>query len=339
MLIGSWPGYAANHNPFMPIFLDALADAGATISSLESVEEMLQADVDVILLHWAETVFWQSSDRYKLIANIMRLRRFFARRGTQRPKLLWIAHNLAPHRPKRLQKLVWPSYMSALTDGVDGVLTFAPGTVEVVHRSFPQLATKPTGWTWHPRYPEPRLNRHQARILLGIAQEVHLFGCCGQIRSYKGIDLAVDAFRRTQSPTARLLLAGNPVDADVVAALRTIAARDPRILLMFEDLSAEVFERALVACDTVVAPFRHYLHSGSLVHALSAGARIVTPSTPFSDNLCDLLGPDLVTAYTGDLTPELLMHQTLRVSSRRAPLDALAPDRVARDVLEFVQRL
>ena len=50
----------------------------------------------------------------------------------------------------------------------------------------------------------------------------------------------------------------------------------------------------------MVAPFRRYLHSGSIVHALSAGRPVLTPATPFATSLAAELGrPDWLQTYAG----------------------------------------
>ena len=52
----------------------------------------------------------------------------------------------------------------------------------------------------------------------------------------------------------------------------------------------------------MVAPFRRYLHSGSIVHALSAGRPVLTPATPFALSLAAELGrPDWLQTYAGPL--------------------------------------
>lgn len=342
MRLGSWPGYGFDHNPFMKILLDGLAAQGAEIVSLETVPDLLRADLDAVLLQWSETVLWQSSDRWELMANIWRLRRYFAKPRGARPKLVWLAHNLAPHRQKRLQRLLWPSYMASLTAGVDGVLTLSPGTIAPVRAAFPNLAQTPMGAIWHPRYPAPRGDRAAARAAAGLPEGAHVLGYCGQIRSYKGVDLALEAFCGTQDPQLRFFLAGSPLEPDLAARLQAAAARDPRIVLRLEDLSAEAFEQALLCCDTVVAPFRNYLHSGSLIHALSAGCQILTPKTPFADSLAALL-PQQVQLYDGALTPDQLLAQATRprpvLAAGEDPLAALAPDQVAREALRFIDAL
>ena len=69
--VGSWPGYATGEGTFVQIFLDGLVEAGCTIVSLESVEEIAQArDLNVLILHWAEKAYWETSKNGSISAKI-----------------------------------------------------------------------------------------------------------------------------------------------------------------------------------------------------------------------------------------------------------------------------
>ena len=110
------------------------------------------------------------------------------------------------------------------------------------------------------------------------------------------------------------------------ATLRGLAGDDPRIRLLLEDLAPAPFRACLGACDIVVAPFRRYLHSGSIVHALSAQRPVLTPATPFAASLAaTLAAPDWLQLYEGPLTAATLA--AARAPTARArPRSAGAPD-------------
>lgn len=337
MRVASWPGRAVSHNMFVRILLDSLAEAGADVVSCDTVDDLLTVRADVILLHWPETVIWQSQGRVNLLTNIQRLKHFFKRHHKKPTKLIWLAHNLMPHRQGRLEKLLWRGYIDALVQAVDGVLTLSPGTVEVVRQHFPALAERPVSFVWHPHYPHPAVSRETARAATGFAPQDYVFGYCGQIRRYKGVDLALQSFLETTGAHLRLYLAGTPSEPAFVEELTAKARQDPRISLELEDLSGPAFEAALMRCDTIIAPFRQYLHSGSLVHALSAGCRVLTPATPFSESLAEALGGAHVTTYNGALTPDILRAQAQDTPQTPPDLSAMAPTKVAADLLAFAE--
>lgn len=323
--VGSWPGHGYVHNAFMKIFLDALAGAGCRVTSLETVDAIAAAPApDILLLHWAEQVFWESPDRWTLLAKIRRLLRLLDRRpaGT---RTVWLAHNLHPHEARGLKQAIWRPYAEALSRRVDAVMTLSPGTLAPVREAFPALAGKAAGYVHHPLYPEarvPEARRAALRQARGWGDDVRVIGYCGQIRPYKGVPALVAAFRETALPHLRLHIAGRCLAPALERELRDAAAADPRIGLDLRNLPEPDFRDALALCDLFAAPFRDYLHSGSLVHALSAHRPVLTPATPFARALRDEVGGGWVRTYEGPLTGALL--------ERAAQAAPVAPPRLAR---------
>jgi glycosyltransferase involved in cell wall biosynthesis len=336
--IASWPGYGATHNPFMHVFLDALKDAGCIVESIESVEAMAGQDPDILLLHWAERVFGESQSRLEVLGKMRGLLTTLATRPP-RTRIIWLVHNLAPHDARPFQRVVWPFYVRALARRVDGFMTLSPGTVDQVRAALPTLSTKPAEGLWHPAYPDAALSIEEkaaARADYGWTAREHVLGYCGQIRPYKGVEELLKSFRSTTNPDLRLLLAGRPGSENFRNWIEAEAAFDPRIALRLEDLSTAAFREGLGVCDVIVAPLRSYLHSGSIIHSLSAARPVLTPATPFSDSLQAQLGADWMRLYKGELTSRMLEVQAQRTVNAGGPdLSELAPVKVGRAARRF----
>ncbi|MEM6593451.1 MAG: hypothetical protein AAF672_01590 [Pseudomonadota bacterium] len=347
MRVASWPGKGDAHNPFLNIFLGGLEQAGCFVDSVEGIadlERAVQARPDIVMIHWAERVFAESLTRWQALGKMRQMLRTLARRSDS-TRVVWLVHNLAPHDARRFQRLVWPHYVTALSKRVDGFMTLAPGTLGPVARALPHLAGKPSIALWHPAYPDAALDqatRHAARADLGIGEGDTLLGYCGQIRPYKGVSELLAQFIKTQDPSLKLLVAGRPQEnrpgaAAFLTDLRAKAASDPRITLRLGDLSADAFRTAQGVCDRIVAPFRHYLHSGSLVHALSAKRPVLTPRTPFAESYREQLGASWISLYEGDLKPEYLLEH--RVPETDIDLSPLANTAVGTQARAFFEQL
>jgi glycosyltransferase involved in cell wall biosynthesis len=259
----------------------------------------------------------------------------------RRTRLVWMVHDLAPHDGKWFKRLAWPPYAARMARLADGALTLASGTRAPVLAAYPALAGKPVEHVWHPAYPGEALSpgaRAAARAGLGWDGAERVYGYCGQLRPYKGVEDLLGAFRELADPAARLLVAGRPRDAAFAGALHGLAGGDARIRLILEDLTPERFRACLGACDIVAAPFRRYLHSGSIVHALSAQRPVLTPATPFATSLAAELGrPDWLQTYQGPLTPATLAGA--EVPGTPLDLGPLAPERAARRLKGFLEGL
>ena len=280
-------------------------------------------------MHWPDKVFWEASRSLQAAALMARLLARLAARP-RRTKLVWMVHDLAPHDGKWFKRLAWPPYAAQMARLADGALTLSEGTRAAVLAAYPALAGKPVEHIWHPAYPGEALPpeaRAAARAGLGWSEEERVYGYCGQLRPYKGVEDLIRAFRDLPDARARLLVAGRPRDAAFAAALGVLAGEDARIRLLPEDLAPEQFRACLGACDIVAAPFRRYLHSGSVVHALSAQRPVLTPETPFATSLAAELGrPDWLQTYRGPLTAEVLAGARIPAT----PLDLAPPGTAGR---------
>jgi len=338
--LGSWPGRESDHNRFLPILLDALAAEGMRIRSFPQSRDIRLAGLDALLIHWPDRVFWEAGAAAGAAARMGGLIARLAARP-RAMKLVWMVHDIAPHDGGRFKRGTWPAYAAALARLADGALTLSEGTRAAVADAYPALARKPMEHIWHPAYPGETVApeaRTAARAACGWTGAERVFGYCGQLRPYKGVEDLIAAFAGLTDPAARLLIAGRPRDAAIAESLRHRAAGDTRIHLRLEDLSPVDFRACLGACDLVVAPFRQYLHSGSIVHALSAGRPVLTPATPFATSLArELASPAWLQTYDGPLVPETLVAAAWPT----APLDLapLAPERAARRIRHFLDRL
>ena len=340
---------ASNRMHSSELFLEGLEAAGCRVTGADRIAGIEAAVAatdppDILLVHWAERVFAKSANRWQAMAGIWRLLRAARRRPEMR--LVWMVHNIAPHDARPFQRLVWPAYTAALARRADGFLTLAPDTVDQVRRALPGLAAKPELGLWHPAYPDAGLaaaEQAEARRSFGFSPGELVLGYCGQISPYKGLEELVAAFGRAPSARLRLLLAGlprrdRPRANALFGAIESAARADPRIVLRLEDLTPAAFRDSLGACDVVVAPLRDYLHSGSIVHALSAGRPVLTPATPFSKSYQALLGADWVRLYDGPLTPDLLTSQQ-PAPGAQADLSALAAPAVGAAAAAFLRDL
>ena len=337
--VGSWPGHEARANAFVANFLDCLASDGCEIVNLSDPATFSGADVDVLILHWLERLFWTSRsdlDLFRRVAGFVKA----LRTVPERTRIVWLVHNLAPHEQRRLHGWIWRFLVPVVARRTDAVLTLSPGTVPQVREAIPGLVQCPALGCHHPAYRlSPVAAGGEMRRRLGISGDSRVVGYVGNLRPYKGLHSLVHAFSQLPDRNLRLLLAGRASahDRDVLAAL---AAGDPRITIEARRLDADEFDACLLACDLVVAPFRDYLHSGSMVHALCAGRPLLTPDTPFSRSLAEEVGAQWVMTHDGALTAAELGRALGRLPDAGAPnLAAFQPDRVGREVGAFLREV
>jgi hypothetical protein len=97
------------------------------------------------------------------------------------------------------------------------------------------------------------------------------------------------------------------------------------------------FAICLAAVDLVVLPYHSTLHSGALVHALSYGRVVMTPSSPFAEDVAAAVGADWVICYREKLTPALFERRSMPAGG--PDLAALQPAALGRKAAAFYRTL
>jgi beta-1,4-mannosyltransferase len=328
--VGSWPGPNYSYNSVISILCAALQRRGATIVDVLHPWRISPKKIDILQIHWPEQVFWSGGNRLQKLARVGLTLAALARLRCFGVRLVWMVHNTQPHDPSRLVLATWRFYVLGLKTFTNQYIVLSP-TTEVVVRQRLQLSDKAVvASVRHPSYPGG-FSKDVARLHLGISPELHVYVSFGAIRPYKGIDSLLDAFGKLADPNARLIVAGQPHPPSVANDLSARAKLDPRIDLRLGYIQESTLTEIIDAADRVVLPFTNYLHSGSLIRALSQGKVTITPETPFALNLRDELGDRWVQLYQGRLTAE---HLTISVGPQGAPdMSAYDPDLVAEELV------
>lgn len=342
MRIGSWPG-AINGNAFLRILAAAFDQLGARFVPVKRPSQGVIPDIDALLIQWPDVIFWKArsgSAPYLAAFSELRALRKWRRAGK---KLIWIVHNAVPHDLNAKQLRLWSYYSRQVSAVSHGYMTLSPSTRSTVLHDHPELSMKPASSFRHPFYtsasrtPQESLAR---RLQLGIPSDARVIGAVGRIGHYKGLPELIEAFRAIEDDRLRLLICGKPKNGSAGAEVEAATANEPRIRLCFDLLTDEDFALTTAACDAIVAPYHQYLHSGSLVYSVSAERRLLTPRTPFAEDLANCVGPGWITLYDGRLTSTLLSDFAGATPQLPKPeLSALDPILAAQEILKFVREI
>jgi beta-1,4-mannosyltransferase len=131
----------------------------------------------------------------------------------------------------------------------------------------------------------------------------------GMMRRYKGSEQLLDAFRpfaQVAEPPASLHVVGQPVDEATADAIRTAAARDPRITVVARHVDDDELCREISESELVVLPFVGGTNSSSLMVALSLDRAVLVPDSPVHRDLAAEVGPGWVLTFDGALAPSAI---------------------------------
>ena len=273
-------------NPYQSELANALRRLGVNVT-LRNMNRLpiLRAIVsswkpDILHLHWthgfivAENWIRTAAKTVRFVVELLIVRAV----GIQ---IVWTVHNLSDHNGIRpgyeisvTRRLLWLFDRLIVHCQVarDAVIS----TYGMLEPSLERLHVIPHGH-YMDCY-ENRIGRKEARTLLSYEEDIFLFLFLGIIRPYKGILGLIDAFRSIDSPCARMLIAGRPMDRDLERTLLCHCEEDKRIhadLRFIPDSEIQVY---MNAADVAVLPYERILTSGSAALAMSFGKAIVAPS-------------------------------------------------------------
>jgi beta-1,4-mannosyltransferase len=203
-------------------------------------------------------------------------------------RLVWTAHNLAPHE---LHHPRWGfltyRMVARWCDAIIAHSQAARALLEQHYGALPQCVVIPHG-SYIGLYGPPH-DRAVSRAALGLPLDGPVLLNIGTLRPYKNIEGLIDAFDALPAATRGILLIAGAAKSRAYAdALGARAAAVPGVRLRAEFIDDKRLPVYLAAADLVVLPYRSLLTSGILLWALSYARPIVAPAFgPVRELLCE----------------------------------------------------
>jgi glycosyltransferase involved in cell wall biosynthesis len=128
-------------------------------------------------------------------------------------------------------------------------------------------------------YPKPA-ERTRVLARFGLDPNLPTVCCAGAMRTYKGLDVAVNAVRQLNG-RCQLLIAGWVHDMYDIDSLRALAADAPSVRIHAEPLSDQALADVVSAADAMLLPYTRITGSGALMTAATLGRGVVASDLPF----------------------------------------------------------
>lgn len=325
--------YREKYNPFTSLLYQAMEAQNAEVAQF-TAWRLVFGSWDIWHLHWPEQVLgssdWLSLKFIKFWAKLKIAR-------ARKIKIVWTVHNLGPHERRHpwLERMYWRIFLPNL----DGIICMTESGREQLHSEHPLTGKLPVFIIPHGHYrgvyPD-EVGKDGARQALGIGQDEAVIAFVGQIRGYKGVPHLIRCFNSAALPASRLLIAGESREEDLVREINDAVASHRNVTLCLEFVDANKLQLYLRAADLIALPYNDILNSGSAVLALSFDRPILVPNRGAMGELYEVMGPQWVRLYDGELTPQALRDAVIWFREkqadgiRTAPLEALGWDHIAR---------
>lgn len=274
------PDPAQCPNPYLRLFYDALEPDVRVIEPLVVNDSWLReraGQLDAIHLHWPETI-WRSDTGRGALRGLLGLARYLRLARTLGIRRVWTVHNVVPHEHRRAL-----DYLGCLTvaRSADLLICHSADAARAVGRRYRpsgELVVMPIG-NYAGVYPQPR-PRSDVLSDLGLDRDRPVVAFLGELRPYKGLDVAVDALTDL-SGAVQAIIAGQPIaDAPLATALQR-ASTLPATVVLPRRLSDQEFTDFAAAADVMWLPYHRVTGSSVLLAALTLGTRVVASDLPF----------------------------------------------------------
>ena len=339
----AWPAFDnKTGNPYTHLLYRSVEALGARVHEF-TPRHALRGDYDLWHVHWPDD-FLSYASPMKAAAYVTAELALMALARQRGARLVWTIHDLGPHESPHpwLERVFWPLFLPM----VDGYITLSEHAREAALRQFPRLSDVPGAVVPHGHYraayPDP-VPQSEARRRLGLSADAPVVAYVGRIRPYKNVEHLIRTFRGVKNEAARLLVTGNPVNAELKTQIERAAAGSDRVRLDLRFVPDEEMPTVLGAADLVTLPYDDIMHSGSALLALSFDRPVLVPEAGAMEELQEDVGSDWVYTYDGPLTASTMESalQVARSASRaaRAPLDHRSWDPLARQTMALYGRV
>jgi glycosyltransferase involved in cell wall biosynthesis len=293
--IASFPSVLST-NPYQRLLYAELARHGFEVAPDAPFDlgwlRRSRGSVRILHFHWPQS-YWRNERGPRPLRRLLaypKLALFALRLAAARRLgylVVWTVHQVYPH--ERVGGPVDRLGARILARAADLLLVHDRGTADTVAAELPDRAEKvaivPHG-PYTGVYP-PGRNRETVRRELGLSDDTFAFLCFGDLRTYKGVAFALEAFEAADAPHAALVVTGGIEDGAQAGAVRAAAAADPRILDRLGFVPDEGVAELFSACDAALLSRTDGGTSGSLILALSLGLPVVAARRPAYEELLD----------------------------------------------------
>jgi glycosyltransferase involved in cell wall biosynthesis len=286
----SWlyPGTSDKDPSAKPLFVQAeyLLDPIYPWTWTKALNTISHFGPQIVVIQWW-TTFW--SPAFSILGWMLR---------NNRNTIIYIIHNVLPHEEK-----IWDRKLAqfALSKG-NAFIVHTEYENERLHEILPSAKSKIFPHPVYDNLAQSRLNKSEARNLLGLTDDVPLLLSFGIVRSYKGLSILLDALEilKKKEIDFRLLIAGEFWE-DKKKYLNQIdrLGLDKVVQIIDRYLPDEDVKKVFSAADVLIAPYIGGTQSGVASLGLGFGLPIIV-SEKVAAGMADQTGHHVIVTPTGD---------------------------------------
>jgi glycosyltransferase involved in cell wall biosynthesis len=273
------------------------------------------ASLDVVHIQWCPEMLWAwggRSARHRMhgLVGLWRDLRLARRLGV---RLVWTVHDIESHEGSGFLDRLGYRLLARAADLILAHSERVPGEVARRYGGDPAKTLVLPHGNYDGAFPAPG-PRAATLAGLGLGEDRKVLVCCGGVRRYKGLEVAIDAMRRL-GPAYQLVIAGYPLEAALGEELRQRCGDSDNVHLVFKRLTQQEVADLVHAADCVLLPYRRITGSGALLTTVTLGRGVVASDLPYFREML-AFEPEAGVLYPAG-SPEALARGVEEYFSRR----------------------
>lgn len=310
--------YPYYSNPYQSQLMISLRILGCNVEKIEPrkrylfLSKVAVIKPDIFHVHWIHPFYFSRNAIFASVnAILFFLQIVLIKLGGI--SIVWTAHNLKDHENRF--PMVDKFCTSVIVKYSDAVVVHCNEAKKILLGQFLGVDQRKVFVVPHGNYIgsyEDTLSKNEARKRLNIPNNVFVFLFLGMLRPYKGVLELIDTFLRLDLEDARLIVAGQAIDADYARQIES-AVEEKENIMFFPGLVPDAkMQEYLSACDVVVFPYRDIFTSGAVILAMSFGCPCIAPKLGCIGEILDENG-----AFVYDPNHKHTLQSTLLVAHRQ----------------------
>ena len=270
-------------NPYLYLFYNTLSKYNFHYSGgLNVNDDWLYKNfnkIDILHFHWPEDI-WRvrSTNKIGRLRGVIGFWKYLRLANKLGIKIWWTVHNLEHHEGTDFVDKLGYRVLAKLSNLIICHSNYALNILK--KRDYPRgkVVVMYHG-IYKGVYPTP-IPREEVLRNLDLDPCLPTFCCLGNIRYYKGFDLAVDAINSMKTKV-QLIIAGKVHKDYNINMLSKKVSFNNRCKLIPKFLSKKEFSDIIAACDAVILPYRKITTSGLLLAAWSFDKPAIVSDHPY----------------------------------------------------------